>query len=166
MRRSGFTILELLVTLLVVSVVAAVTIPAFFRQPVVTLENAAVLLARDFRAAQNRSAYLAVECRFQFTDDGQGYRVTGSDGDVVENPATALPFTRRYSEDGVFDGVEVVAVECGGDRTLVYDILGRATESIRVTLAFEGDIRVIEVTEGKGDVAIVGSTSDWVDLGY
>ena len=55
-RRRGFTILELLAVVLLISMVAAVTIPAFFQDANVTLENASILLARDLRAAQNRSA--------------------------------------------------------------------------------------------------------------
>ena len=164
--RRGFTILELLVTLVLVSVVAAVTMPAYFGQPEVTLENASVLLARDLRAAQNRSAYLAEEADFVFLDNGDGYCVLDVTGAVIKNPATALDFDRRYSEDGVFYGVYVASVECGSDRTIRYNSRGRATEAARITLRFAGDERVVVVEKGSGTVTIVGSTSGWADNGY
>lgn len=165
-RWKGFTILELLVTLFVISILAAIAIPAFFRQPEITLENASVLLAHDLRAAQNRSAYMAEPCYFEFTADGQGYRVTDPNGDVILNPATGLPFVRQYSEDAVFDGVEVLLVEAGGDRVMEYDERGRARESARITLGYEGDSRIVVVEGGKGTVTIVGTTSGYVDQGY
>ena len=38
---------------------AGLAIPAYFGRSEVTLENAAILLAKDLRAAQNRSAFMA-----------------------------------------------------------------------------------------------------------
>jgi prepilin-type N-terminal cleavage/methylation domain-containing protein len=165
-RRPGFTILELLLALLVISIVAAITIPAYFSQPSITLENASVLMAHDLRTAQNRSAYLAEPCRFQFLDEGEGYRVVDETGVLIENPATLEDFIRIYPEDGVFRGVKVLEVEAGGDRTIAYDESGRATEKARVTLEFEGEVRVLLVEKGSGRIKILGSSSGWVDNGY
>ena len=165
-RWRGFTVLELLVTLFVISVLAAIAIPAFFGRPEVTLENASVLLAHDLRTAQNRSAYLAEPCRFVFDDDGDGYRVLNLRGDVILNPATGQPFVRRYSVDAVFSGVIVEGVECGGDRAIAYDEHGRVLEGARVTLEFRGHRRILVVDDAKGAVTIEGSTSGFVDQGF
>jgi prepilin-type N-terminal cleavage/methylation domain-containing protein len=164
--RKGFTILELLVSVVVVSTIAATTIPAFFDQPGVTLENASVLLARDLRAAQNRSAYMAESERFVFRRDGDGYVVTDRKGSVILNPRTHGPFSRRYSSDGVFRGVEVANVRAGRDWTLIIDDRGRPVESATITLRYQNDTRIILVEKGSGDVTIVGSTSGWNDRGY
>ena len=164
--RRGFTILELMVSLVVVSMVAAMAIPAYFAEPSVTLENASVLLARDLRAAQNRSAYMAEAGRFVFRRDGDGYVVTDRKGSVIVNPRTHGPFYRRYGSDGVFRGVKVSDVHAGRDWTLMYDDRGRPIESARITLTYEDDIRVVVVEKGSGDVTILGSTSGWNDRGY
>jgi len=165
-KRRGFTILELLITIAVLSVLAAIAIPTFFANADVTLENAGILLARDLRAAQNRSAYMAEPCRFEFTEDGDGYRVTDARGAIVQNPATGLEFVRSYSEDAVFSGVVITGIECGGDRTIVYDEQGRAAEPARITLEFGGERRVVTLEPGGGTVKLLGSTSGWVDQGY
>lgn len=164
--RGGFTLLELLITLIVISALAAVVIPVFFLRPEVTLENASVLLAHDLRTAQNRSAYLAEPSRFEFFADGDGYRVVGPKGQVVENPTTGLPFVRRYSEDAIFRGVRVIEASCGGDRVLEYDKGGQALEKARIVLAFRGETRTLELARGSGRVTILGSTSGFVDEGY
>ena len=129
MNRRGFTILELLLVLIFVSTVAALAIPAFFSRPSITLENASVLLARDLRTAQNRSAYLAEESRMEFLRDGSGYRVTDLSGEVVRNPRTGEDFERIYPSDGVFRGVTVTDVWAGDDWTVNFDDRGLPTES-------------------------------------
>ncbi|HED67143.1 MAG TPA: type II secretion system protein [Planctomycetes bacterium] len=165
-RRRGFTLFELLITLVVISTTAAVVIPAFFASPEITLENASVLLAHDLRAAQNRSAYLAEPSRFEFFSDGDGYRVVGPRGQVVENPTTGLPFVRRYSEDAVFRGVRILEANCGGDSILEYNAGGQALESARIVLAFRGETRTLELGRTNGRVRILGTTSGFVDRGY
>ena len=52
--RQAFTIFELTITLVVISVFAAVCITHYFGRGDITLEKASVLLAKDLRAAQNR----------------------------------------------------------------------------------------------------------------
>lgn len=164
--RGGFTLLELLITLIVVSALAAVAIPVFFLQPEVTLENASVLLAHDLRTAQNRSAYLGEPSRFEFFSDGDGYRVVGPKGQVVENPTTGLPFVRRYSEDAIFRGVRVIEASCEGDSVLDYSQGGQALEAAHIVLSFRGETRTLELARGSGRVKILGTTSGFVDEGY
>ena len=164
--RRGFTILELVLALILVSAVAAVTIPAFFLQPGITLENAGVLLARDLRAAQNRSAYMAEACRFVFLSNGDGYYVSSATEEVLINPRTQQEFVRNYSSDGVFRGVVISGVDAGPDRTLHYDDRGRAQETVWVTLSYQGEARVVMVEKGSGDITILGSTSGWKDEGF
>ena len=166
MRRHGFTIIELLLLLTVFAFLAAASVRAYFLQPEVTLENAATLLAHDLRAAQNRSAYLGVPCRFAFFEDGDGYEVTDENGEVVRNPRTQNAFERRYSYDGVFDGVYIESVDAGGDRALVYDARGEPIGRLTVELAFGPDRRLVWVEPRSGRVVIEGSTSHWVDPGY
>ncbi|MEQ1891522.1 MAG: prepilin-type N-terminal cleavage/methylation domain-containing protein [Planctomycetota bacterium] len=162
--RDGFTLLELLAVLLVMSLAAAFTVKHYFAQTDVTLENAAILLARDLRAAQHRSLLLNEPSLVLFLPDGAGYVVTDKQGNVALNPMTDEPFVRSYPDDGVFDGVKVLAAASGDDRTLEIDKRGMPSEGLEVTLGFEGDERVL-ILEGKsGAITLVGSSSGWVDL--
>jgi type IV fimbrial biogenesis protein FimT len=165
-ERSGFTILELVLALTLIAVVAAVAIPSYFQRSDVTLENACVLLARDLRGAQNRAAYLGRATRVEFLADGDGYRATEAGGRTVRDPRSEEPFERRYSADGVFEGVVVVDVRFGGGRTVLYDERGSAVLGGEITLAFGPDTRTLVVEPLTGLVTIVGSTSGWSDLGY
>src|SRR5438046_1307188 len=89
--RAGFTIL-------VLSLCAATTVRWYFSKADVTLENAAILLARDIRAAQHRSIFLGEKSRFLFLPDGAGYVVTDERGMVAHNPQTDEAYLRSYPD--------------------------------------------------------------------
>jgi len=163
--RRAFSLFELLIVLLILSLCAATTIRWYFSNADITLENAATLLAHDLRAAEHRSIFLGEPGRMVFLPDGSGYTLTDELGILARHPQTDLPFMRIYSEDGVFTGVEIAAARAGEDRTLVIDDRGRATEDLSVTLRFEGHERSVHLDHASGRISIEGSTSDWVDDG-
>jgi prepilin-type N-terminal cleavage/methylation domain-containing protein len=162
--RRGFTLIELLLVLLVLSLGAATTITWYFSKAEVTLENAAVLLAQDLRAAQHRSIFLGEPTRFVFLPDGEGYVVTDEAGAIAHNPLTDEPFLRIYPDDGVFIGVTVRAARAGEDRTLEIDGRGTALEDLSVTLVQGEEERTVEFERAEGVIRIKGSSSGWLDF--
>lgn len=163
-RRRGFSIFELLLVLLVLSLLAATTIRYYFSRADVTLENAAILLARDLRAAQHRSVFLEELSLFTFNAAGDGYSVTDERGVPAKNPQTGQAFERLYPDDGVFHGVAIVAAVAGTDRTLVIDAHGMPDENLEVTLVYHEERRTVLMERGTGHITIGGSTSGWTDL--
>jgi prepilin-type N-terminal cleavage/methylation domain-containing protein len=164
-RAGGFTLLELLIALALIGLVAALAIPAFFERGEVTLDNASRLLAEDLRAAQNRAAYLELDVRVVFREDGDGYSVVGPDGALLEAPGHDGRFERRYAGYGVFDGVRVQSVDMP-ERTMVYDEDGLAPRGGRVVLGYRDDARLIEVGPGDGLIHVPGLARPWIDTGY
>lgn len=160
----GFTVLALLAVLVVLSLVAATSVRWYFARDEVTLENAAVLLARDLRAAEHRSIFLGRPGRLLFLPDGTGYVLLDEHGELAQNPQTGEPFVRIYPDDGVFVGVEVHAARAGSDRTLEIDAHGLATEDLEVELAFAGERRTLRYDEASARITIEGSSSGWRDL--
>ena len=165
MRRSGFTILELLISLMTIAVVASVAIPFYFDRPDVTLENAEILLAKDLRAAQNRAAFLGEETTLEIFPDGDGYLVRDHRGVPVDHPRNELPFERRYSIDAVFRGVHITRVDFGGDRKLTFGPRGEPQEAVSLVLRYGNEERRVVVDPPYGHVTIVGSSSGWIDVG-
>jgi type II secretory pathway pseudopilin PulG len=163
-RERGFTILALLVVLVMLSLVAATSVRWYFSREEVTLESAAVLLAKDVRAAQHRSIFLGRPGRLHFLADGSGYVLLDERGEPAQNPQTGEPFVRIYPDDGVFIGVRVLSAAAGADRTLEIDSRGLATEELRVALGFLGAERRLCYDPRTGRITIEGSSSGWRDL--
>ena len=66
--RAGVSLLVMLIVLAVMAIVAGVAIPAYFGRHGITLDNAARLLARDLRVAQNMAGFEGQPCTFEFLD--------------------------------------------------------------------------------------------------
>lgn len=150
--RAAFTLPELVLALLLLSVVAALAIPAFFERQEITLENAARILTRDLRSAQNTAAWRNVWVGLRFDEDGEGYTTVelpeGPGGPAIELEG------RRFSRDAVFEGVWVGFVAFGEDRTIAYDERGHPSEDGSVQLLFKGDARVLMVDTPSGRISV------------
>jgi len=164
-RKAGFTLLHLTLLLVLLSTGAAVAIPYFFGRDIVTLENGAVLLARDLRTAQNRAAFSREPLFLRFFEDGDGYEVVTKTGNPITDPRTGRPFVRHYSIDGVFEGLVIESVDAGEDRTIVLSALGETSDRLTVKLAFEEHHRTIRAARSTGLVVIEGTTSGFLDDG-
>ncbi len=160
--RGGFTLTDLVVALVLIAAVASLAVPSFFERAEVTLEKAAILLAKDLRAAQNRAAYISRDVQVQFDEAGDGYRI--DDGIYELGEATEL--RRSYDRDAVFRGVRITDVALGEGETLLYDTRGVPKTGARITLEFQGDQRIVHVEAETGRLSIDGSTSHYTDDGY
>jgi type II secretory pathway pseudopilin PulG len=163
--RAGFTLLHLALLLALLSVGAAVAIPRFFDRDIVTLENGAVLLARDLRAAQNRAAYSREPLFLRFFGDGDGYEVIAKSGNPIKDPRTGHPFVRHYSSDGVFEGLRITSIEAGDDNTIVLSALGETSDRLIIELSFGGNTRTLRSARSTGLTVIDGTTSGFLDDG-
>lgn len=163
--RGGFTILELLVLLAVLSLVASIGIPAYFSRPNVTLDSAAKLLARDLREVQNRAALYEETLILRFAEDGGGYSATDRRGQPLLSPYGRGPFVRDYDTDAVFRGVQVESVRATKGGRISFDPSGRPETSAEVVLTFRDESRKVTLRAGSGLIAIEGLKEPWVDLG-
>lgn len=155
-RARGFTILELLIVLALLTLAASVGIPAYFARPSVTLDHAARLLADDLAEVQNRAALYRLPLHVEFDADGGGYRGVHDDGEPLHSPYCDGPYVRRYASDAVFRGVTVSAIDAP-DRRLTFDPTGLARTAGTIELSFEGDAREVRVLAGSGLVEVSAS---------
>jgi Tfp pilus assembly protein FimT len=151
--------------LALITVVAAIAIPLFYSRPAVTLDNAAILLARDLRAAQNEAVHRRKDVYAHFFGDGSGYRVFDESGEALKNPTGSGELVRRYTADAVFEGVRVASVEFGPRHMARFTPDGLAVRGGVVVLEFRGDQRILTLAEGSGLVEITGLERPWVDDG-
>lgn len=161
--RAGVSLLTMLLALACMAIVAGFAIPAFFRMHGITLDNAARLLARDLRVAQNMSVSEGLPCTFQFLDEGRGWRVLGADGNVLARPDQKGPFERDFTTDGVFEGVRLAHIDFGGKRSLHFDRAGRALPGGSLQIMFDGEVRVVRVVALSGRVILNGLAEEYFD---
>lgn len=159
--RRGFTLTDLIVAMTLITIIASLAVPAFFNRSEVSLENAAQLLARELRIAQNEAAYLDREVRVGFYPDGDGYWI-----DTTLLVGGADTHKRRYSQNAVFEGIQITQVDLGDGQHLVFGPRGTAETGARIRLEYDGDARVVTVEDETGMLDILGSTGGFVDDGF
>lgn len=138
-QRRAFTILELVLTLLLMAATAAVAMQLHFSRPVVTLQRAAELLAEDLSIARHLAAAHEFHVHVHFDDTG--YRVTDAAGEPLIHPRTGRGFVRDYSRDAVFEGVELQLFRTTSSKPLMFDPAGVPNSGGEAYLTMGDDIR-------------------------
>lgn len=152
--RAGFSLLELLVVLLLLTGLATLSVWAYFSRGEITLDNAAKLLVEDLHLAQSRALYLRTPVYVHFDADGKGYGV--SDGSGEKTGIEALDVLgRRYDTDAVFDGVSVIDVQGAAERNVQFDNKGHVHETTRITLGYRGEARTVQLDATPGTIFVV-----------
>lgn len=150
----AFTILELLLVLAVVTFTAAISIWAYFSRPEVTLDNAANLLARDMRIAQNRALLLRHPVYLVFYKEGDGYRVVD---DLNETTFVRQGFERierRFSRDAIFEGVRILHDGLASNDCIAFPSDGSQMPSGRLMLSYGNETRTLEIEGGTGRILL------------
>ncbi|MFN0007897.1 MAG: hypothetical protein ACKVXR_08310 [Planctomycetota bacterium] len=154
--RLGFTIVELILVIAIVTVTAALSIWAYFARPEVTLDNAARLLVRDIRIAQARAALLHSPISLVFHEEGDGYRIVDGVGDGASPTPSSDRIERRYSRDAVFEGVSILPIGLGAQGKVVFESDRPDPASGSITLSYRRATRIVEIEPGTGHAHLTG----------
>ena len=157
-KPRGFTLLHLILLLVAMTGLASVGIPAWFSQESVTLDNAAQLLARDLRDAQDRAAFQHRAVRVEFDSQGNGYRIVDSHGQPLRAPVGDGEFERVYSRDAVFRGVIIESVDTGPENAIHFGARGVALNGGRLVISFGDERRHMKIDVTTGDVTVDGES--------
>ncbi|MCY2959225.1 MAG: GspH/FimT family pseudopilin [Planctomycetota bacterium] len=135
----GFTIVEFVGVLVLMTAVSTIAIRAWFGRSEVTLQNAAELLANDLRQMQTHATLRRSPLEVVFDADGCGYhaRDLGRAGGVDS--------VRRYTIDAVFEDVRIRSVQVQRGEKLVFDAIGRPASDASITLVHRGVARTVLV---------------------
>lgn len=154
--RDGFTIIELIVVIMLVTLTAAVSIWAYFARPEVTLDNAAQLLVRDMRIAQARAALLHAPVTLVFHEEGDGYKIVDGMDDLANPRDLPERIERRYSRDAVFEGVSILPLGLAARGRVVFENERSDPLSGSITLSYGRATRIVEIEPGSGRFLLTG----------
>lgn len=156
--RWAFTLLELLLCLVVIAFVASFSISSFFDSGDVTLHNALRLLADDIRLMQNRAIYLQMPVELRFDTEGDGYHAIDV-GTPEAHKMRSFPLVdRRYSSDGVFEGVRITRIDLGGTDRIHFDERGHVREGGSVLVTYRDETRTLRIDAGRGLTSLPDSS--------
>lgn len=143
---SGFTIVELLVTMVIGGTLAAMAVPVVTSSVTNYQRNAAVAsVTSAIRAARYDAIYQGNTIRLKFTQSTTSYQLSGA-------PTNTATFTN------IGNTVPLLGT-LGGDTTLEFHPSGvvkpvPATAGMAVALTYRGLLETITVTSSYGDISV------------
>lgn len=159
-ERAGFTLLELLLSLLAVALIAAFSISAWFGRSEVTLESAVDLLVLDIRAAQARASFFRMPVELAFLPDGRGYDVIDP-AQGEDSPLAPAVSARRFDQGAVFEDVRIVRIELGRSQRLVFNAIGEVLDGGRIELGYRNERRTVEIEPRTGRIRLPERSVGW-----
>ncbi|MEX0653772.1 MAG: GspH/FimT family protein [Phycisphaeraceae bacterium] len=154
--RRGYTLIEVMIVVIVVSIVAAVIVPQMLQAGTLGVQAAARMIISDILYAQNEAVAQQGTRQVVFDVDGNSYRVTDGDGVTLTTPWHGGSGEHRVdlSEDNRFAGVRITAATFGGEPTLAFDDMGGAASGGHVIIEFNDERFRINVAAFTGRVTV------------
>jgi len=163
--RAAFTLFEVVLTLLILGIAAAVVVPAVGNNTFSPrLKTSANVLASDIE-------YCASECignpsaprAIVFDTTHNKYTLTVfSTGVAIKHPADSMDFVNDFAtgRNNAFTGVVLTSATCAGANlsALTFDSYGKpiASADVIITLTYNGTSMTVTVNSSTGDVSIAG----------
>jgi len=148
----GISLLEVLVSLLLLGVGFGVWVLSHFGRSDVTLESAGQLLVDDLRSARSHALVMGEPVYLWF--EGDTYRAVDGRQETLFHPRTGLPFVRDYRRDAVFEGVVIEYVETEAIPGVLFDARGEIASGARIVLRHGDDAREITADSESGAIAM------------
>jgi prepilin-type N-terminal cleavage/methylation domain-containing protein len=140
--RSGFTLIELIMVILIMSTLAVLTIPRFKSFYFIQFSGAVKKVVSDIRYVQQLAVSRHEAYRIVFDPAQETYEVRRvSDNSYAVNPFGRNNFLVNFSSDAQYRGVNIVSANFGNTSALRFDWQGVPQNDAGVNLSSEGNVR-------------------------
>lgn len=162
-RRTGYTLVEVLITVTIMGLAAAVVVPNMLQGGTMGVQAGARMIVADMLFAQNEAMAHNSARRIVFSPATDSYHVQKYDADagawVLDyNPVLGGNDKNNYqidfTQDSRFKGVDIVSAEFGGTDTIQFDDLGNPSSGGTVRVRYDQHIYDIKVAPFTGRVTI------------
>ena len=164
LTRQGYTLIEVLITVTIMGMAAAIIVPNMLRAGTLGVQAGARMIISDLLFAQNEAMAQQSTRRIVFDTDENSYRVekydSGASAWVLEfNPSKGVGNNQQnyevsFDDDSRFKGIEIVSASFNGSSTVEFDDLGNPSAGGTVRLQFEDHIFEIKVAPFTGRVTV------------
>ncbi len=165
-RQSGFTMIELILVVMILSIAALMAIPMVSNAADIQVRSAANRIAADLDYAKGLA--ITHQCAYSVVFDvsGESYEIQEAGGTDVENPLTgASSFVVDFSTDNRLNKVNIDSADFDPDSsdTITFDYMGSPysggnistpLNSGQITLQADGFTLIVDVEPVTGYVTI------------
>ena len=143
-RPHGFTILEFVISMLVVAALASWLIPAYFGKSSVTLKSAAELLEQDLKIARTLAMTEQQDLELIFDQSSYELRVV-QDGEILIHPRNGRDFRVDFSRDAVFQGIGALRLDLDAKDRVQLSHMGYFSSGGSIVIPFGNQWRSVSL---------------------
>jgi prepilin-type N-terminal cleavage/methylation domain-containing protein len=157
-RHSGFTLAELLVVIVIISMASVIALAVFSNTGDIKAGAAARTLTHDLQYAQNYAITNQTSVRVSFDANTNTYTLleVPDDGEpvVLTHPVTKQPYVVTITSTRGMESVDISDADFSGSTLVVYDKLGSPDNGGAITLGSGNTVKTVSVAPVTGKVSI------------
>ena len=124
-RSGGFTLVELLIVVVIISIAALTAIPMMSSAASMQIRSAANMLTADLEYAKSMAISRAQNYSVVFDAGADSYRIEDQDGNVLPHPVKkGFNYVIDFQNDGRLKKVDIVSVDFDTTSKVTFDYLG------------------------------------------
>jgi len=132
---SGFTLVELIIVIVIISIAALTAIPMMSSAASVQIRSAANMLTADLEYAKSIAISRAQYFSVVFDKNTESYWIEDQDGIVIQHPVKkGFPYEINFRTDGRLNKVDIVDVDFDATSEVKFDYLGSPYNGINSPL--------------------------------
>ncbi|TKJ35211.1 MAG: hypothetical protein CEE38_15390 [Planctomycetes bacterium B3_Pla] len=123
--RSGFTIVELIIVVMIIAIAALVAIPMMSSAASVQIRSASNMIAGDLEYARSMAISRGQKYSMVFDPGVESYKIVDEAGIVIKHPVkTSFDYIVDFKNDGRLNKVDIANANFNATTSVQFDCLG------------------------------------------
>lgn len=153
--RNGFTVIEILIVAVILSIVALTAIPMLSSAGSLQIRAAANMIAADLEYAKSMAISRGQNYSVVFDQAGESYQIEDQNGNVIPHPVKkGFSYIVDFQSDGRLSKVDITGVNFGATASVTFDSLGSPDNGGTVSLQAGGPAATLTVEPITGYISI------------
>ena len=151
----GFTIVEIVIIVVVISIAALVAIPMMSSAASLQIRSAANMISADLEYARSIAISMGQNYKVVFDTAADSYKIVDPLGATIQHPVKkGFPYVIDFQNESRLSRVDITIAEFNGDQTVVFDCLGSPDSGGTVILQADGTTKTVTVEPVTGFISI------------
>jgi len=152
---TGFTVVELLIVVVILSIVALTAIPMMSSAAGIQIRSAANMIAADVEYARSMAISHGQNFSVVFDKNADNYRIVDLNGNVIQHPVKkGFTYVVDFRNESRLNRVDITNANFNGTQTVEFDCLGSPVNGGTVNLQAGAVSATITVEPVTGFVSI------------